>query len=176
MLTRYAFPFRLVFLLFVAVLLWAPQALAQTASVRGFITDESDGQPLQGVNVALEDATGALRGAVTDDDGFFIIIRLALGRYVLRASFIGYETARDTLNVEPGGTITRTLIMRPGEAALDEVIVEADREGGATVSAGLQTVRPRARRMMMKKPSSSVTAPRRAPAASSRATLTPCSG
>ena len=140
---HYTFPYRVVVLLFVAVLLWAPQVLAQTASVRGFITDESDGQPLQGVNVAFEDATGALRGAVTDDDGFFIIIRLAPGRYVLRASFIGYETTRDTLNLEPGGTITRRLIMRPGEAALDEVVVEADREGGATVSAGLQTVRPK---------------------------------
>ena len=116
---------------------------AQTASVRGFVTDAGDGQPLQGVNVAVEDAAGALRGAVTDDDGFFIIIRLAPGRYTLRASFIGYETARDTLDLEPGDTITRTLIMQPGEAALDEVVVEADREGGATVAAGLQTVRPK---------------------------------
>lgn len=140
---RRAFPFRLVVVLFVVGLLSTNGARAQEASVRGFITDESDGQPLQGVNVALEDADGDLRGAVTDDDGFFIIIRLPPGRHVLRATFIGYETARDTLNLEPGGTITRTLIMRPGEAALDEVVVEADREGGATVSAGLQTVRPR---------------------------------
>jgi len=116
--------------------------LAQTASVRGFIKDASDGQPLQAVNVALEDPTGALRGAVTDDDGFFIIIRLAPGRYVLRASFIGYETARDTLLLEPGGTATVNLTLRPGAEQLDELLVEAEREGGATVSAGLQTVRP----------------------------------
>jgi len=141
--TRNALSFRLVVLLLMAGVLSTKVVLAQTASVRGFIIDESDGQPLQGVNVGLEDATGALRGAVTDDDGFFIVIRLAPGRYVLRASFIGYETTRDTLNLEPGGTITRRLIMRPGEAALGEVVVEADREGGATVSAGLQTVRPK---------------------------------
>ena len=108
MLTRYALGPRFLILLLLAGAFPASGVLAQTASVRGFITDASDGQPLQGVNVALEDAAGALRGAVTDDDGFFIIIRLAPGRYTLRASFIGYETARDTLNLEPGGTITRT--------------------------------------------------------------------
>ena len=138
--TGNVFPCYLVVLLLSIV--WLTPAQAQTATVRGFITDASDGQALQGVNVALEDATGDLRGAVTDDDGFFIIIRLPPGRYLLRASFIGYETARDTLDLEPGGMARLALALEPG-VALDEVVVEADREGGATIGAGLQTVRPR---------------------------------
>ena len=69
-----------------------PKTEAQTATVRGFVTDASDGQALQGVNVALRDVTGNLRGDIADDDGFFIVVRLQPGRWFLRASFIGYET------------------------------------------------------------------------------------
>ena len=64
-------------------------AQAQMATVQGFVTDASDGQALQGVNVAVIDAMGDLRGGVTNDDGFFIIIRLHPGRYILRVSYVG---------------------------------------------------------------------------------------
>ena len=88
------------------------------------------------------DATGNLRGSVTDDDGFFIIIRLPAGRYILRASYIGYKTAADTLVLAPGGTDRLALALVQG-IALEELVVQVEREGGATVAAGLQTVRPR---------------------------------
>ncbi len=127
-----------------AILLALPlaEAHAQKATVRGFITDASDGQALQGVNVGITDATGNLRGSVTNDDGFFIIIRLAPGQYTLQASFIGFETALDSLSLEPGGTVHLAIALEPG-LALEEVVIEAERDGGAMVTAGLQTVRPR---------------------------------
>ena len=121
----------------------AVAASAQSATVRGFITDASDGQPLLGVNVAVIDQTNSLRGSVTDDDGFFIVVRLAPGQYTLRASFIGYSTVLDTLVLEPDDTYRANFSMEPIETVGGEVVVEAEREGGATVTAGLQTVRPR---------------------------------
>ncbi len=120
----------------------AGSTLAQTGTVRGFITDSSDGQALQGVNVGVIDPTGALRGSVTNDDGFFIILRLPAGQYILQVSYIGYETVLDTLLLAPGGTERLAIALRPG-VALEELVVEGEREGGATVAAGLQTVRPR---------------------------------
>ena len=117
-------------------------AQAQTGTIRGFVTDAADGQALQGVNVGAMDATGNLRGSVTDDDGFFIIIRLPAGRYILRASYIGYQTAADTLVLAPGGTERLALALVQG-IALEELVVEVEREGGAILAAGLQTVRPR---------------------------------
>ena len=122
---------------------WVISAGAQDATVRGFITDASDGQPLQGVNVAVIDQTGILRGDVTDDDGFFIVVRLAPGQYTLRASFIGYVTVTDTLVLEPDDTHRVRFSMEPGIEMGEEILIEADREGGATAAAGLQTVRPR---------------------------------
>ncbi len=130
-------------LLFLCAFLITTNAVhAQTATVRGFITDAQDGQALQGVNVAAIDVAGNLRGSVTNDDGFFIIVRLPAGRYVLRVSYIGYETVRDTINLEPDGTERMAISLTPG-VALDELVVEGEAEGGATVIAGLQTVRPR---------------------------------
>ncbi len=123
--------------------LCAVSAEAQDATVRGFITDATDGQPLQGVNVAVIDQTGALRGNVTDDDGFFIVVRLAHGQYTFRASYIGYMTVVDTLVLEPGSTHRMRISLEPSVEFGGEVLVEAEREGGATVAAGLQTVRPR---------------------------------
>ena len=102
-----------------------------------------DGQPLQGVNVALIDLSGELRGGVTDDDGFFIVVRLQPGQYTLRASYIGYTTILDTLILEPNASERLTLRLQPSEELSDELVVSAEREGGATIAAGLQTVRPR---------------------------------
>jgi len=122
---------------------WMLSANAQEATVRGFITDAEDGQPLQGVNVVLIDLAGELRGSVTDDDGFFIVVRLQPGQYTFRASYIGYATVVDTLILEPEDTQRRQIRLQPSTELGGEVIVSAEREGGATVAAGLQTVRPR---------------------------------
>ncbi len=118
-------------------------AQAQDASVRGLITDVADGQPLQGVNVALLDRDGTLRGNVTNDDGLFIVVRLLPGEYVLRASYIGYQTFVDTLQLGPGASHRMRIVMATSTAIGDELLVVAEREGGATVTAGIQTVRPR---------------------------------
>ncbi|MYG44013.1 MAG: TonB-dependent receptor [Rhodothermaceae bacterium] len=130
-----------VFLWSAFFLFCVPQVSAQTASVRGFVTDASDGQALQGVNIALRDATGNLRGGSTDDDGFFIVVRLQPGRWFLQASFIGYETFADTLDLTEDRTERLSISLRPG-VELDAVVVEGEREGGAMVAAGVQTVRP----------------------------------
>ena len=118
------------------------EGFGQTSTVRGFITDASDGQALQGVNVAVRDVSGNLRGSVSDDDGFFIVTRLQPGRWFLRATYIGYETWLDTLNLAIDATARLTIALQPG-VEMGELIVEAEREGGATVAAGVQTVRPR---------------------------------
>ena len=117
---------------------------AQTASVRGFVTDASNGQPLELVNVALRDADDAFRGTVTNRDGLFLLQGIPPGRYTLRASFIGYRVATDTLVLFPGETRTITLALVPGDTSLDEVLVEGERTSGAArLTAGQQTIRPR---------------------------------
>lgn len=117
-------------------------AFAQSAAVRGFVTDETDGQGLPGVNVVLEDAAGDTRGAATDVDGFFYVPSLEPGRYVLRATFLGYAPYTDSLTLEPGEVRQLDIELGVGETELDAVTVESERtSGAANVTAGLQSIR-----------------------------------
>jgi len=70
---------------------------AQTATLRGFISDQSNGEALPGANVYLRDASGDLFGAAADNDGFFAVGRLVPGTYVVVVSFIGFVSHADTL-------------------------------------------------------------------------------
>ncbi|GIV59164.1 MAG: TonB-dependent receptor [Rhodothermaceae bacterium] len=124
--------------------LLVPAVRGQPAVLSGFVTDATDGQPIELVNVALQDAGGAFKGAVTNRDGLYLIPNLAPGRYLLQVSFIGYRTLRDTLLLRPGERRRLNLSLVPGEAAMDEVVVETERTtGAANLTAGQQTVRPR---------------------------------
>jgi len=132
---------RFILLIGSSLLLLPLQLYAQTSSIRGFVTDASDGQALQGVNIALRDASENLRGGVTDDDGFFIVVRLQPGQWFLRASFIGYETFTDTLVLSDNQTQSLNISLRPG-VEMEALVVEGEREDGSIVAAGMQTVRP----------------------------------
>ena len=119
------------------------EAAAQSAVLRGFVTDQSDGRALQGVNVAVRSESGELTGDDTNEDGFFTITRLEPGRYYLQVSFIGFQTVRDTLDLEAGEIRTYNVALVFGEAELGEVVVESQREGGAAqIVAGKQSIRP----------------------------------
>ena len=120
-----------------------PDAQAQSARIRGFVTDLADGQTLQGVNVFLRDMEANLvTGSATDGNGYYDLPQITPGRYVLLASFIGYAPYADTLDVAAGDLITRNIEISVSEAELDEVVIESEREtGAAALSAGLQTVR-----------------------------------
>lgn len=131
-------------LLLLIVGLSASSAWAQSATVRGFVTTASDGEVLQGVNVTIDDLDGGIYGASADGNGFYLIPRFPPGRYQLRASFIGFKTYVDTLDIVAGDRLLVNIAMHTGSLALDEIAIEADRESGAArVTAGLQTVRSR---------------------------------
>lgn len=118
-------------------------AKSQSASLSGFVTDASNGQPLELVNVLLRDDDGIVRGTTTNRDGLYLIARIEPGEYVLEVSFIGYETLVDTLELVSDESEVRNVELAPRREGLDEVVVESDRIGGAAgVTAGHQSVRP----------------------------------
>lgn len=139
---------RLVYVLLLGLVggwLWGAPASAQEVTLRGFVVDRSDGQPLQGANVAVQDAEDPqqrIRGTISNKDGFYQINQIPPGRYGVRISFVGYVAYTDTLVLGTDAFVTLSVELAPSEEALDEVVVQA--EGGATeVEAGLQTVRPK---------------------------------
>ena len=120
-----------------------PEAKAQSASVRGFVTTDPGGESLQGVNVSIDNMTGGLKGAVSNGDGFFLIGRISPGRYALRASFIGFVTYVDTLDIQADDRLLVNILLREDALEMEGISVEAEREDGAArVTAGQQTIRP----------------------------------
>jgi carboxypeptidase family protein/TonB-dependent receptor-like protein len=136
-------PVRVYVAVLLAVFAVAP-AVAQNATIRGFVTASSDGQPLPGVNVVLLLSDGSLvGGTATDADGFYAISRVTPGAYTLRAAFIGFASLVEEV-VLAEGIVTKNFALDESVTELDGVVVETEREtaGAANITAGLQTVRP----------------------------------
>lgn len=59
-----------------------------TGKIVGTIKDAATGKPLPGINVVIQ---GTSMGAATDINGDFIILRVPVGTYKLKAMMIGYK-------------------------------------------------------------------------------------
>ena len=116
------------FLVCCTLMLLAPASvLAQQATVRGFVTDASTEQPLQGATVALRSGSDLIAGTATDADGVFSLNRIAAGSYTLHISFIGFATYEEAVTLQ-SGIVERTIALEPQQATIDEVVVEAEGE------------------------------------------------
>lgn len=121
----------------------AAGAYGQSASMNGFVTDETNGLPLELVNVVLRSDEGAVRGGVTNRDGSYLITGIPPGAYQVTASYIGYEPYVDSVRFAANESRTLSLSLEPAGEELDELVVESERTGGgARITAGQQTIRP----------------------------------
>lgn len=130
------------------VRLAAPPAYAQTATLSGFVWDVSDGRPLEGATVALRDVDDEAGdpidyGTVANADGVYLVRGIDPGSYLVEISFIGYQTFHETITFDASARVARSIGLEPSEEALDEVLVQGEREtGAARVTAGHQRIRP----------------------------------
>ena len=132
-------------LLILALLIGAAESQAQNAVLRGYVSDDHDGQPLQGVNVVLTNDTGGFLGTASDRDGLFVISGISPGTYFFRATYIGYDIYRDTLDLELDEIRPYNFSLSSGAAELGEITVEDEGQnvGAAGITAGMQSIRPR---------------------------------
>jgi len=134
---------RSAFLFGLLTILVSAPAFSQQALIRGFVSDGSTEQTMQGASVTLFSNNVVIKGVVSDADGYFLINRIAPGTYTFQVSFIGFKSFEEELEIQPGSVIERTVLLSPIQLEIGEVIVEAEAEGGATaVIAGLETVVP----------------------------------
>ncbi|HET6569567.1 MAG TPA: TonB-dependent receptor [Rhodothermales bacterium] len=121
----------------------ARDARAQSASLSGFATDRTTGQPLELVSISLRGTGGATRTTVSGRDGAYTMPGLTPGRYVLQATYIGYAAYTDSLELAPGERQLQDIRLEPTETRLGEAVVESERTNGAArVTAGQQVIRP----------------------------------
>ena len=93
--------------------------LAQTRSIQGKVSDQTDGQALPGVSVKV---VGTTTGTSTDGEGRFAL-QVLNSTVTLEISFVGYTTQK--IIARASTTAPLIIAMVPTESALDEVVVTA---------------------------------------------------
>lgn len=109
--------------LFFLLLILSPLALfSQSATIEGQVVDANN-NPISFVNVLLYEKEGAqaLKGAVTDDSGNFILSELEDRDYFLEFSMVGFTTVSKTTNPSDSNKIT----LKEYVEELDETIITA---------------------------------------------------
>ena len=100
-------------------------AIAQ--SISGTVTDEN-GNGLAGANVTVE---GTNMGAAANSSGSYSISGVSSGTYTVSASFIGYNTASQSVAVGDGGA-TANFSLAVDALAGEDVFVTGTRAAGRT--------------------------------------------
>lgn len=108
-----------------------------TQTIRGKVYDSETHQPLTGASVSLQTAQSTLDIISTDENGNFRLEQVPVGRYILKASFVGYEPyITSDILVQAGKETVLEIALSEAATNLDEVVVE-----GATANP-LQPIDP----------------------------------
>lgn len=95
-------------------------ALAQTGTVTGTVTDASNGETIPGANVQI---VGTDIGAATDLDGEYTLEEVPVGRQTLRVTFVGFAPFEAQIRIRDGETVVQDAALDVGSLGLDEVVV-----------------------------------------------------
>ena len=99
-------------------------ALAQDNSIKGFVYEESTGEPMMFTNVYLK---GTMYGGSTSENGFFNITRIPDGRYTLMITCVGYDTVSETISLAKGQAINRKYYLKETSQKLESVTITAEK-------------------------------------------------
>lgn len=103
----------------------APASPATSGSLTGTVLDSLSRQPVAYATVVLLPATGdkPITGVAADDQGKFVLTKLAAGSFRLRASYVGYGTRTKAVAVGTGPLAVGTLLLPAAAQALSEAVI-----------------------------------------------------
>jgi hypothetical protein len=102
---------------------------AQSATVRGFVYEKSNGEAVLFQKVKITSSAGTTYGAVTDVNGFFSIPRLDQGKYVLKIENPTYDSLIQNVTINSINQILDLKLQLVKSSAIrdmDEVLVSAE--------------------------------------------------
>ena len=116
-------------------------AMAQDNSIKGFVYEESTGEPMMFTNVYLK---GTNYGGSTDVNGYFNINRIPDGRYTLLITSVGYDTITEVFNLANGQVFNRKYYLKEASQRLETVTITADKiEARTETKTSVITVTPK---------------------------------
>ena len=109
-------------LLNIAFLILSVSLYAQT-SISGKVVDADTKEPLVSANVIIAETTN---GVATNETGRFTISNISAGTYVIKVSYLGYQSAEKEITV---GTnpVTVNFSLKSTEVSLSSVLIEANK-------------------------------------------------
>jgi len=110
----------------ILVCLLAHDALAENATIEGRVRESTTGTPLVHANIVL---VGTSRGATTDMDGKYVVVNVPPGSYSIRATYIGYKSQTQEINVREGETTKLDLALEPVALEGEMVVVTGQAKG-----------------------------------------------
>ena len=122
---------RLVCLLAIATLSIAAipsMAVAQHGQVAGRVVETGTGEPLTGAQVVV---SGTSIGAVTDENGRYLLPRVPAGSQTLEVTYLGYTEASTTVNVVEDQLASADLTLEVSAIAQPELVVGIRASGQA---------------------------------------------
>ena len=120
---------RFIIVLCSLVVFWVPCALhaqVPTQTIRGQVTDEASGASIPGVSIILLNSE-PLKGTTTDQDGYFQLANVPVGRQSLRFSYVGYEPqfVRDIM-VSSAREVILNVSLRESVTEMEALVVQPD--------------------------------------------------
>lgn len=132
--------FRLVPILLL-LLFCSAAVLAQDNSVKGFVYEESTGEPVMFSNVYLK---GTTFGGSTNENGYFNITRIPDGNYTLLITCVGYDTIVESISLSKEQVINKKYYLKETSLKLETVTITADKiEARTETKTSVITVTPK---------------------------------
>ncbi len=105
------------------------QVYAQEGTVRGFVYDKQNGEPVLFCNIQIKNTK---IGTTTDINGMYTLPKVKPGNYTLIVSYLGYNTLEESITLKPNEIITKNFEISQSSLKLDEVVVSAERKAMKT--------------------------------------------
>lgn len=113
---------------------------AQTGSIKGFVYEKGNGEPVPFASVYFK---GTTIGANTDLNGYFSITRIPPGNYLLLVTSLDFDTIRENVTIKSGDMLTKKYFTAKGGLNLQEVEVSTTAsEKIENTSVGIQKIDP----------------------------------
>lgn len=105
---------------FLFLALWG---VAQHGTIRGFVYNQANGEPVAFSNVYLK---GTTLGASTDLNGFFSINNISPGNYTLLVTNLEFDTIVENISMKANDIVTKKFFSEKGGVVLSVVDVTAE--------------------------------------------------
>jgi len=116
-------------------------AFSQTGTVRGFVYNKKNGEPVIFTNVYLR---GTSYGVPTDVNGYYSLTRIPEGNYTLMVKAIGFDSLATEISLTKGQLLSKNLYISPAEIVLKEFEVSGEREEERSkVGTSVTTITPK---------------------------------